>query len=265
MNGHATSSAAAVTNYDSTTLPAGYDRARDHGPENLALWMRAVAAHLRGRSVSRILDLGCGTGRFSEGLAAQFDAEVVGLDPSAKMLDVARNKLRDDRVRYCRGRAEALPIASGGLDLVFMSMSYHHFSKPVVAARECRRVLRRGGSVILRTGTRERIEEYPYVPFFRGLPPILHDMLPDHRELRETFGAAGLDTESSEVIRQTIAPDWRAYVPKLEAGADSALARLSRDDYDAGLDAVRRFSEQGEHGPVIEAIDLCVFRPMADQ
>jgi ubiquinone/menaquinone biosynthesis C-methylase UbiE len=39
-----------------------------------------------------VLDLGCGTGRFSEALAAQFDAHVIGLDPSLKMLQVAREK-----------------------------------------------------------------------------------------------------------------------------------------------------------------------------
>ena len=47
-----------MTNYDSTTLPAGYDRARDHGPENLALWMRAVAARVDGRAESLPLSSG---------------------------------------------------------------------------------------------------------------------------------------------------------------------------------------------------------------
>ena len=78
-----------MTDYDKTDIPAGYDRARDHGPEMLNLWMHAIAKHLEGHSVTRILDLGCGTGRFSEALAARFDAEVIGLDPSQKMLELA--------------------------------------------------------------------------------------------------------------------------------------------------------------------------------
>lgn len=249
-----------MTDYDSTTIPEGYDRARDHGPENRALWMRVIAARLDGRVVRRILDLGCGTGRFSTALAEHFDAEVIGLDPSAKMLEVAQNKLRDDRVRYCRGRAEELPLLSSAIDLVFMSMSYHHFSEPTAVARQCRRVLRSGGRVILRTGTREQIPSYPYFRFFPTLPSILEDMLPDHRELRETFGTAGLEMVSSEVIRQTIAPTWLAYADKLAAGGDSALARLSRDDFEAGLDAMRRFGDEDGGRPVIEPIDLLVFR-----
>lgn len=249
-----------MTDYDSTSIPAGYDRGRDHGPENLALWMREIVARLEGRAVGRVLDLGCGTGRFSGALAAQFDAEVVGLDPSAKMLEVARRKSHGNRVGFCRGRAEALPISSREIDLVFMSMSYHHFSEPVAAARECRRVLRPGGTVMLRTGTRERSAAYPYVRFFPMIPPILERMLPDHPELRETFGAAGLELISSDVVRQTIAPDWLAYADKLAAGGDSALARLDRADFDAGIEAVRRYGDRGDGGPVIEEIDVLVFR-----
>jgi ubiquinone/menaquinone biosynthesis C-methylase UbiE len=130
--------------YDLTAIPEAYDRGRDHGPEVLDLWMRAIESRLDGRTVATILDLGCGTGRFSEGLAAHFDAEVFGIDPSMKMLARARAKRRDDRVHYQRGLAEAIPLRARSIDTIFMSMSFHHFADPSGASRECRRVLRDG-------------------------------------------------------------------------------------------------------------------------
>ena len=42
--------------------------------------------------VSRIVDLGCGTGRYSEPLSVHFQADVIGIDPSEKMLEEARKK-----------------------------------------------------------------------------------------------------------------------------------------------------------------------------
>ena len=63
--------------YDATNIPAGYDQARSLGRELIELWMTTVAAHTCGRSVASILDLGCGTGRFSEALAARFNANVL--------------------------------------------------------------------------------------------------------------------------------------------------------------------------------------------
>ena len=155
-----------MTDYDLTDIPAGYDRARNHGPEVLDLWMRTVADHVESGSVRRILDLGCGTGRFSEALAARFDADVIGLDPSFKMLQVAREKQRDARVHYELGRAEAIPLPPRSIDMVFISMSLHHFTDPSVAAHECRRVLTDAGTVVIRTATRDQIPSYPYVPFF---------------------------------------------------------------------------------------------------
>lgn len=78
--------------YDQTTIPAGYDRGRDHGPEVLDLWMNVIESRVGARSASIILDLGCGTGRFSGCLAIRFGARVVGIDPSEKMLQQARRK-----------------------------------------------------------------------------------------------------------------------------------------------------------------------------
>lgn len=52
--------------YDLTDIPEGYDRGREHGPEFHDLWMNKIESLLDGRRVAEILDLGCGTGRFSE-------------------------------------------------------------------------------------------------------------------------------------------------------------------------------------------------------
>lgn len=249
-----------IMDYDLTDIPAAYDLGRDHGPEVLHLWMDAIESHLEGRTVTRIIDLGCGTGRFSEGLAVRFAAEVVGIDPSSKMLKRAREKQGDGRVQYLRGRAEAIPLIPNSVDMIFMSMSLHHFGDSSLAARECRRVLREQGTVLVRTGTRENIPSYPYVPFFPSSRAMIEDLLPDHAGVREVFKGAGFHLVVSEVVTQTIAPAWAAYAEKLSAGADSVLARLSRQEFESGLAALRSHSVEVCDQTVVEPIDLFVFR-----
>src|SRR5438093_4816369 len=70
--------------YDATDIAVTYDRGRDHGPEFVNLWMNVVSSHVKDQRIKMILDLGCGTGRFSEALAVRFDAEVIGIDPSKR-------------------------------------------------------------------------------------------------------------------------------------------------------------------------------------
>jgi len=43
-----------MTDYDLTDIPAGYDRARDHGPG--VLWMRTVVEYVDDYAATRILD-----------------------------------------------------------------------------------------------------------------------------------------------------------------------------------------------------------------
>ena len=194
--------------YDATDIASTYDRGRDHGPEFLDLWMEAVAAQRRDQDIKTILDLGCGTGRFTEALRARFDAEVIGIDPSKKMLAQARSKQAQGKIRYETGRGESIPLPDNSVDLIFMSMIFHHFEDPALAARECRRVLRddrEGGTAFLRTGTRERISSYPYVDFFPASRPILEEVLPTNTFVREVFEAAGFRTVTVELVTQEIA------------------------------------------------------------
>lgn len=105
--------------------------------------------------ISLVIDLGCGTGCFSELLAAHFGVQVIGIDPSQKMVDQARQRPATGNVVYRQGSGEALPLPDNSADLVFMSMIYHHLTDPTAVARECHRVLREGGYACIRNATCE--------------------------------------------------------------------------------------------------------------
>jgi ubiquinone/menaquinone biosynthesis C-methylase UbiE len=246
--------------YDATDIASNYDRGRDHGPEFLDLWMDVVVSHVSDRTIKTILDLGCGTGRFTEALRARFDADVVGTDPSKKMLEQARRKQLDDRVRYEAGRAESIPLPDNSVDLIFMSMIFHHLDDPALAARECRRVLRDEGTVFVRTGIRERISSYPYFDFFPASRRILEEVLPTTRFVHEVFETAGFCLVTFELITQEISPSYSAYAEKLAAGADSVLARLSQRDFDDGMRALQAYAAHSDSKSVLEPIDVFVFR-----
>src|SRR6185369_5149590 len=96
--------------YDKTRIAETYNQGRDHGPAHLKLWMDVLQKHLEPNTVHAILDLGCGTGRFSVALAERFGASVVGLDPSMSMLKQAVEHRSDPKVFYACGQAEAIPM-----------------------------------------------------------------------------------------------------------------------------------------------------------
>jgi ubiquinone/menaquinone biosynthesis C-methylase UbiE len=71
----------------------------------------------------RVLDVGCGDGRFAIGVAP-FASDVAGLDPDPKAIAAARKTARKSGVRNVRfavGAAQDLPYPDGSFDVVILS------------------------------------------------------------------------------------------------------------------------------------------------
>jgi SAM-dependent methyltransferase len=244
--------------YDQTEIASTYDKARALAPETARLWQDLLAVHIDQSTISLVIDLGCGTGRFAELLAAHLGVQVIGIDPSHKMVEQTRRKPATGKVTYRQGSAEALPLPNDCADLVFMSQVYHHLNHPPAVARECRRVLRQGGFVCIRNSTRET--DFPHRHFFPGLEPLIDSDLPSQRDIERVFAAADFSPVVHRVVTQVVASDWPSFVEKSALRADSFLARLSDDDFHQGMASLRAHGDKIDPGdPVTEEIDWLMF------
>src|ERR1700757_3315861 len=96
--------------YDQSGIATTYDEARALTPARRRRWQQLLSAHVDRTAISLVVDLGCGTGRFSEMLAAELDAQVIGLDSSEKMIEQARRKPAWSSVVFGRASAHELPL-----------------------------------------------------------------------------------------------------------------------------------------------------------
>lgn len=96
-----------------------------------------------------VLELGCGTGIFSE-MTAGLVRHLTATDFSPEMLERAGQRLRPyDNVETRRENAGHTSFADGAFDAVLTVNLFHHASEPAVVARECYRVVRPGGRVVV--------------------------------------------------------------------------------------------------------------------
>ncbi len=133
-----------------------------------------------------VLDIGCGTGFATEGLLQHAD-RVHGLDQSEHQLDRAFDKFgRDGPVDFYRGDAERLPFRDDAFDVVWSSGSIEYWPNPVAALRECRRVTKPGGQVLI-VGP-----DYPNQSLFQKVADAIM-LFYDEEEADRMFTEAGFE------------------------------------------------------------------------
>jgi ubiquinone/menaquinone biosynthesis C-methylase UbiE len=110
---------------------------------------RGVLARLpAGFTPSRILDIGCGTGRLLCRMQARWPlAGLVGVDLSEGMVAHARQQIH--RAQIYLAPAEHLPLENASVDLVTSTVSFHHWTDQAQGVCEAARVLRQGGLFVL--------------------------------------------------------------------------------------------------------------------
>jgi ubiquinone/menaquinone biosynthesis C-methylase UbiE len=115
-------------------------------------WSRAVGAIFLGwlapKPDARWLDVGCGTGVFTELVVETCaPASVVAVDPSTQQITYALTHPIERRADFRVADAQALPFPDGAFDIVASSLVINFIPDRPRGIAEMRRVARRGGTV----------------------------------------------------------------------------------------------------------------------
>ncbi len=127
---------------------------------------------LRLKPGTKVLDVACGTGNQSIP-AARAGAEVSGLDIATNLLEQARKRAADEKLKieFVEGDAEKLPYEAGRFDVVLSMFGAMFAPRPDVVASELVRVCRPGGLIAMGNWTPEGFVGQMFKITSRHAPP----------------------------------------------------------------------------------------------
>lgn len=217
---------------DYQRVAARYQAGRALPDAVLDRWGAAVRPHLPARPL-RVADVGAGTGIFAAAWPRWSATTVVAIEPAEEMI-----RAGDPTVGYVRGLAEELPLASGSVDVAWLSTTLHHFFDRGQAVAELGRMLRDDGRVLVRTLLPERTPRH-WFEVFPGRSKALARCL-GVDELVAMFGPHGfVMSHVEEVLEGTSTfADTADWIEQMQH-ADSMLTALTSDEIADGVRALR--------------------------
>ena len=126
-------------------IAEAYDARRSGYPREIV----AAAVELAGLGIgSRVVEVGCGTGKLTEELVA-CGLRVEAVDPGRNMIELARRRVKEsDLVRFHFDRFEEVSLPEESFDAVFSAAAFHWID-PKLGWAKAAALLRPGGTIAL--------------------------------------------------------------------------------------------------------------------
>ncbi len=176
-------------NYLDLLSQLGIDSAHPGG----FLLSKKVLLSLPINSKSRILDVGCGTGKTAAYIKKKYHCQVFAIDSSPVMIKKAKERFKKEQVNITvyKGTSEYMPFQNNTFDLI-LAESTTIFTDIKKTLSEYARILKKDGLLIdidMTAQTSLKSWEYNEIISYYGL-----SMIPTEQEWIKKFNEAGFDS-----------------------------------------------------------------------
>jgi len=153
-------------------------------------------------TISKVLEVGCGTGNYIVALESLTGCSCWGIDPSEQMLSKARK--RSERISFQLGKAEKLDFPQNFFDFVFSADVIHHVSNIMNYFQEAYRVLKRGRKLCTVTDSEWIIRNrQPLAVYFPETVEADLRRYPSIPKLKDYMKQVGFDTITEIIVEFT--------------------------------------------------------------
>ncbi|WP_179319379.1 class I SAM-dependent methyltransferase [Winogradskyella helgolandensis] len=158
--------------------------------------------HLNPKKEGLYLDIGCGTGNYTNALYDK-GFQCVGMDPSIEMLKQALSKNRN--ISWKMGLAERTYLPQNSVDGVFSTLTIHQWSNLMQAFSELAYVLKPQGKIVIFTSTPEQMKGYWLNHYFPKMMEDLIAQMPTLERVEKAISYSGFKIIKTKSY--TIQPD----------------------------------------------------------
>jgi len=137
-----------------------------------------------------VLDAGCGTGRLIPYIkkSAGNSGQIVEMDFSEKMLDIAKKKHSNLNIWFIQSDAQQIPLKKNLFDMVICFALFPHLPDKKNTLKEFKRILKPNHPLVI-AHTMSRAELNKFHKKVKG--PVTQDLLPDRKDMKELFWDTG--------------------------------------------------------------------------
>lgn len=175
------------------------------------LWIMAISKeqdqlasmYLNDLKPGRLLEVGCGSGKFLNQMRSK-GWLVEGVDLDSQAIEAARANYG---VNVYNGRIEEMNYPSDSFDAVTMNHVIEHVHDPIALLRECHRILKPGGYLVIVTPNFNSWGHRKFGCHWRDLDPPRHLYLFSQKLLRECASRAGFKDSKTKTVPVNA---WRA-------------------------------------------------------
>ncbi len=195
---------------------------------------------------SCVLDVGCGTGNYTDLLQKVSHANVYGIEPSEGMLIKARQKNANLIIQ--QADVEHLPFNADTFDFVYMTDVIHHIRHIDAMFAEIHRVLKPQAKVCIVTQSHSQIDKRPITGFFPATALVDKARYPDIQQIVTSASGQNLTLLKAEPMNEgrSITLD-ESFVTLVKTKGYSMLRLITDAEYQDGL---KRLEQQLAFGNI---------------